>query len=97
MRRIQDRLVMIMTLLFVAVAVSQTGSPAALVAGIAAAALAAAVAARYGGVVVGSREVTVGARAHAHREALSVMPAPQHPATAGRPRTRAPSMAAFAA
>ena len=85
---------MIMTLLFLAVAVAQTGSPAALAAGIAAVAVAAAITMA---VVPSTREMTVGSRAHAHREALSVMPAPQHPATAGRPRTRAPSMAAFAA
>ncbi|CAN5162233.1 hypothetical protein BH11ACT4_BH11ACT4_24750 [soil metagenome] len=40
--------------------------------------------------VVGASEVTVGARARAHREVLSGMPAPRHPATAGRPMARAP-------
>ena len=43
--------------------------------------------------VVGSREMTVGSRAHAHREAMTSLPAPAHPSTAGRPRTRAPSLA----
>jgi len=33
----------------------------------------------------------VGARARAHREAMSTLPAPAHPDTAGRPRTRAPA------
>ena len=42
--------------------------------------------------VTGSRELTIGARAHAHREAMNSLPAPAHPSTAGRPRTRAPSM-----
>jgi len=38
-----------------------------------------------------SHEITIGRRAREHREALSVMPSPQHPHTAGRPRTRAPA------
>lgn len=33
----------------------------------------------------------VGRRARAHRQAVDAMPAPQHPDTAGRPRTRAPA------
>jgi hypothetical protein len=33
----------------------------------------------------------VGRRARAHRQALDAMPAPQHPSTEGRPRTRAPA------
>jgi disulfide bond formation protein DsbB len=37
------------------------------------------------------RELTVGSRARAHREAMSVMPEPRHPATAGLPQTRAPA------
>lgn len=97
MRTLYERLVMVLTLLFVAVAVAQGGPSTAVVAGLAAVALAAALAARYGGIVVGTREVTVGARAHAHREALDVTPAPSHPSTAGRPRTRAPSMVVVAA
>jgi len=40
--------------------------------------------------VAGASEVTVGARARAHREVLSGMPAPRHPCTAGRPMARAP-------
>ncbi len=41
-------------------------------------------------------EVTVGARAQAHREVLSEIAAPRHPATAGRPLARAPGIAATA-
>lgn len=40
--------------------------------------------------VIGASEVTVGARARAHREVLSGMPEPRHPSTAGRPMARAP-------
>lgn len=91
MRILQEHLVAVMAVLFLALAVST--EPVAIVAGVAAILIAAAVAA----LVTGSREVTVGARAHAHRDALTTQPAPAHPSTAGRPRTRAPSMAVQAA
>jgi len=39
-----------------------------------------------------ARELRVGARARAHREVLGSLPAPQHPDTDGRPRSRAPSL-----
>jgi hypothetical protein len=91
MRALHERIVMVSTMLFVALAVAQGGPTAVLVASIAAVAVASVVAVRYAALVVGSRELVVGERAHAHREALSGMPAPSHPSTAGRPRTRAPS------
>lgn len=43
------------------------------------------------------RTLTVGARSRAHREALSSIPEPTHPDTAGRVRSRAPGKAAQAA
>lgn len=97
MRALHERMVMAMTVLFVAFAVAQATQTALLVTSIAAIAIAALVAVRYAATVIGSRELAVGHRAHAHREALSAMPAPSHPCTAGRPRTRAPSPAAPAA
>ncbi len=39
-----------------------------------------------------AREIRVGARAREHRELLRALPAPQHPDTDGRPRSRAPSL-----
>jgi hypothetical protein len=42
-------------------------------------------------VVIGDRVLTVGSRAHEHRESLTRMAEPRHPATAGLPLTRAPS------
>ncbi|MCW4384793.1 hypothetical protein OH146_03285 [Salinibacterium sp. SYSU T00001] len=39
----------------------------------------------------------VGRRARAHRQALDSVPEPQHPKTAGRPRTRAPALVAATA
>jgi len=62
------------------------------VVGIAAAAIAVIVAMRFAVLAVGSSELTIGSRARAHRQALGRMPAPQHPRTAGRPRTRAPAL-----
>jgi len=69
------------------VALATATEPSVLVAGVAAVLLVAAIAT----VVVAERELTVGARARAHREAMSTLPAPAHPDTAGRPRTRAPA------
>ncbi|MEO6506118.1 MAG: hypothetical protein ABIW36_10470 [Terrimesophilobacter sp.] len=97
MRALHERMVMAMTVLVVAFAVAQVAPTSLLVTSIAAVAIAAIVAVRYAATVIGSREMVVGHRAHAHREALSAMPAPSHPCTAGRSRTRAPSQAAPAA
>ena len=49
------------------------------------------VAMRFTVLAVGSRELVIGSRARQHRHQLGRMPAPQHPRTAGRPRTRAPA------
>jgi hypothetical protein len=59
--------------------------------GIAAVAIAVIVAMRCAVLAVGSHELAIGSRARAHRHALGRMPAPQHPRTAGRPRSRAPA------
>lgn len=87
MRILLERLTALSAVLFLALAL--TTEPAAIVAAVATVVLITAAAA----LVVGAREMTVGARAHAHREAMTSLPAPAHPSTAGRPRTRAPSMA----
>ncbi|MEO7123947.1 MAG: hypothetical protein ABI400_12690 [Lacisediminihabitans sp.] len=97
MRVFHERMVVLSTLLFVALAVAQGGSTTVLVASIAAVAVAGVVAVRYAAVVTGSRELVVGERAHAHRQGLSTMPAPSHPSTAGRPLTRAPARLTSAA
>ncbi len=44
----------------------------------------------FGVRAVPRRVVTVGARAREHRELLDAIPAPRHPATPGRTRSRAP-------
>ena len=87
MRTLLERLAALTAVLFLALALTQAGSPALVFASVATVILMAALAAG----VTGARELTVGARAHAHRESLSTLPAPAHPSTAGRPRTRAPS------
>jgi len=89
MHRLTARLVALATLLFVALAVAQTGNLGTVAAVVTAAVLAAAVAGAL--VVILSGEVTGGARTRAREQALYEVPAPSHPDTAGRPRTRAPS------
>lgn len=86
MRILLERVTALAAVLFLALAL--TTEPSVIIASVAAVILIAAIAT----LVVGARAITVGGRAHAHREALSSMPAPAHPTTAGRPRTRAPSI-----
>lgn len=92
MTALSTRIAAAAAVLFVVFALMQSTSAGAIVASVVALAVATACAVRIAGVVGVSREVTVGERAHAHRESMLGMPAPQHPDTAGRPRTRAPSM-----
>ena len=90
---------MILTLSFVALVVAQaTAEPTALLAaGIGMVVLAALVAARYSAAMVRTRVITVGSRAHQHRQSLFETPEPQHPNTVGRVRARAPGRAFAAA
>ena len=97
MRWLQARLVMIMTVVFVALAVGQFESSTAIAATIVGLAVVAALGARYAAVVIHSREITVGRRAHEHRESLVEVAAPRYPSTPGRPRTRAPALGLQAA
>jgi hypothetical protein len=92
-RAIIERLVMVMTVSFLVLTVAQSEPSSLVFAGIAAIALCAVLAARYAAVVIRAHEITVGSRARQHRQSLVGMPEPQHPDTAGRPRTRAPSQA----
>lgn len=91
MRQHFERLVLLLTVSFLVLAVAQSEPSALFLAGVATVALASALGARYLAVLITSRTLTVGHRSHAHREALSVAPSPQHPDTAGRPRPRAPA------
>ncbi len=92
MRFLSSRLVAVTAMLLMVLALAQGATPAAVVASVAAVVLATAGAIRLTSVIVGSRHVSVGEQAHARHLVQLGMPAPQHPDTAGRPRTRAPSM-----
>lgn len=92
MRWLTERLVMLMTVTFLVLAVAQAADPStALLAGAVAVATAMLVLAQYSALTIARQSLTVGGRAREHRESLTETPAPQHPDTAGRPRTRAPS------
>jgi len=65
--------------------------------GVAAVLVTVVVAARYAAIVMQSHNPGLGADLWMHRQALCAEPAPQHPDTAGRPRTRAPASSPSAA
>jgi hypothetical protein len=88
MRTLLERLVMVMTLVLLVASFGQTQSAAVLVAGLAALAIATVLVARRSGAV--ALRVQVGLRAREHRQLLAAQPAPSHPNTAGRTRSRAP-------
>ena len=52
---------------------------------------------RYLAVLIISRTITVGSRSRDHRQQLSFAPAPSHPNTVGRVRSRAPGTIAVVA
>ncbi|WP_213816447.1 DUF6412 domain-containing protein [Glaciihabitans sp. dw_435] len=97
MRSIYTRLVALASVSFVVMMLVGAQPSSVAIAGLAAVAVAAVLGARYAGVALRARHLTVGARAREHRESLREMPAPRHPDTAGRPRTRAPSRPFLAA
>lgn len=88
---------MLMTLVVVALAASNGEPSTLLIAGLLTVAVAAVLVARAASAVVHGRAMTTGERARQHREGLREVPAPRHPNTVGRPRTRAPSLAIAAA
>ena len=89
MRILYERLAVLAAVAIIALSISQGAPQSLVVAGLAAAVLLSAL--RRAAVVIGSIEVTVGARARAHRDVMTGMPSPRHPSTAGLPLTRAPS------
>ncbi len=98
MRWFTERLVMLMTVTFVVLAVAQAADASTLLfAGAVALASALVITARNAALTVIPQSITISNRARQHREALSERPAPEHPDTAGRPRTRAPSQSPPAA
>jgi len=96
MRSLRHHLTLLASLVAVALFAAQATTASAVVVSVAAALIVVAVAARSV-VAAGRRVMTVGSRARAHREPLSFEPAPAHPRTAGRIRSRAPSAGVLAA
>lgn len=88
---------MVLTMSLLVLSVAQSEPSTLVFAGIAALAVSSLLAARHAAVVIRAHEVGVGDRASQHRQSLVGSPEPQHPDTAGRPRTRAPSRATAAA
>lgn len=82
---------MVLTVSFLALALSQTDPSTLFLASVAVVAIGVLLSARCAVGIAGSREIMVGLRARQHRELLAALPEPQHPDTAGRPRSRAPS------
>ena len=94
MRTLLERLVMVLTLVLLVASFSQAQTATALVAGLAALAIATVLVARRSGAV--ALRVQVGLRAREHRQLVAAQPAPSHPNTAGRTRSRAPGQSAAA-
>ncbi len=90
MRTLVQRLMLLLTPLLLIALVAQNGEITGLV-GAAVAAMACAVAIRYAAGVLRSRDPVVRSRSFARRRAMSAAPAPSHPATPGRTRSRAPA------
>jgi hypothetical protein len=95
MRTIFEQLAVSLAVAFVVLAVAD--SSAVLLGAVATLAVIALVGSRYSAVSIRSRSLTVGSRARQHRESMSSLPAPSHPDTAGRTRSRAPSQSIAAA
>lgn len=87
-----QRLLTLLGLALVAGAVAPTGAdqPIALLAALSVVSIAAVAISVVVVLAASPHTVTVGARAREHRDVVSGMPEPQHPATPGRTRSRAP-------
>jgi len=96
MRQVIERLALALTAVALLAGVVVVGAGAsqastAAMAGLVAIALVAMVGMRYAAAILRSRELGVGGRSREHRQVLAFAPAPQHPDTAGRTRSRAPA------
>ena len=95
MRMLHTRLVAFTAVALVVLALGQSQSATALVAGLAALAIATVILAQRTGALV--LRVQLGTRAREHRQLVTATPSPAHPNTAGRTRSRAPGQSAPAA
>ncbi|PRY70025.1 hypothetical protein B0I08_101147 [Glaciihabitans tibetensis] len=80
-----------LAVLLVVLAPAALASPTTLAAAVAVTIIAAVLVLQAAAVTSGSRSALARSTAFARRQERSAEPAPQHPDTAGRPRTRAPS------
>jgi hypothetical protein len=96
-RLIAERVAAMLTVSFLVAVAAGPEPTSLLIAGVAALVVTAALAARYAACVSRALERAPGDRAPQHREQLVGLPEPQHPLTAGRPQTRAPSWGTAAA
>jgi len=95
MRMLHTRLVAFTAIALVVLALGQSQSATALVAGLATLAIATVILAQRTGALV--LRVQLGTRAREHRQLVTATPSPAHPNTAGRTRSRAPGQSAPAA
>ena len=95
MRMLHERLIAFTAVALVVLALGQSQSATALVAGLAALAIATVILAQRTGALV--LRVQLGTRAREHRQLVTATPSPAHPNTAGRTRSRAPGQSAPAA
>jgi hypothetical protein len=86
-----ERVVMALTLSLLVVTVAHSEPAAIAFAGVLGLAVTAVLSVGYAAVLLRCGELRIGRRARQHREVLSVAPAPRHPNTAGRTRSRAPA------
>jgi len=94
---LRQAFVALLGLLAITISVGAMNSSFGLAVGVAAVLITVVVAARYAAVVMRGQNPGLSADLWMHRQALCAEPAPQHPDTAGRPRTRAPASSPSAA
>lgn len=97
MRWLDERVATVLAALFVLFAIGQSDTSTAVLAGVVVVAIGLVLAAVHSTVMSAATALAVGQPARQHRQALRADPAPVHPDTAGRPRTRAPSQSPMVA
>lgn len=97
MRWLDERVVTALAALFTVFAIVQPDPSTAVLLGVAACAVGLALAAAHSATLNRATVIPVGQPARQRREAPRAEPAPLHPDTAGRPRTRAPSQSLMVA
>jgi hypothetical protein len=91
MRLVIERFALALAAVALIATIGSSAPSTAAMAGLVAIALVAIVGVRYAAGQLRAHELGVGGRAREHRQVLAFAPAPQHPDTAGRTRSRAPA------